>query len=243
MSPIASPCIEPCVWMAAGLVSYKLCDRDFDCTGCPLDVALRGGGSAPVTDGLRPEPRRRGEGFPDDRRYADNHVWVATGGRPGEPSVRIGLDSFAAALLPYPAGASRVGCPRAIKRGDVICDIELREGTFSVRAPVGGELECENPALVDRPGLIVESPYAQGWLVDLMPTGDHTAFDALVDAAEARARASRDLGRFRRRVARHLLKDVASVGPSMADGGEALTSLSEILGDAMYLQILREVLR
>lgn len=243
MSPIASPCAEPCVWMAAGLVSYKLCDRDFDCTHCPLDVALRGGVSAPAVDGSFPDHHRRGDGFPEDRRYADNHVWVAAGFRPGGPIVRIGLDSFAAALLPYPAGASRVGSPRAIKRGDVICDIELTEGTLSVRAPLSGELECENPALVDRPGLIVESPYADGWLVDLIPTGNPAEFDALVDAAEARERTSQDLRRFRRRVARHLLKDVTSLGPCMADGGVALTSLSEILGDAMYLRILREVLR
>jgi hypothetical protein len=31
----------PCVWMAAGLVAYKLCDRDLDCDGCPFDRAFR----------------------------------------------------------------------------------------------------------------------------------------------------------------------------------------------------------
>lgn len=243
MNHVASPGVEPCVWMAAGLVSYKLCDRDFDCTRCPLDVALRGGGTASAGDGFVPGHRRRGEGFPDDRRYAAGHLWVATGGRPGEPTVRIGLDSFAAALLPYPVRASRVGSPRELKRGDVICDIELREGTLSIRAPIGGALDCENPALVEEPGLIVESPYRDGWLVDVVPTGDIAAADELVDAAEARERTSQDVRRFRRRIARHLLKDVASVGPCMPDGGEALTSLSEILGGAMYLRILREVLR
>ena len=39
---------EPCIWMSAGLVSYKLCDRDFDCGNCPLDAALRGNAAAPV---------------------------------------------------------------------------------------------------------------------------------------------------------------------------------------------------
>jgi glycine cleavage system H lipoate-binding protein len=229
--------------MAAGLVSYKLCDRDFDCSRCPLDVALRGGVSASADDSFVPGHRRHGEGFPDDRRYANSHLWVATGCRPGEPTVRIGLDSFAAALLPYPVRASRVGSPRALKCGDVICDIELREGTLSVRAPVGGELQCENPALADRPGLIVESPYRDGWLVDLIPSGGDTALDDLVDAAGARERTSQHLRRFRRRIARYLLADAPSVGPCMPDGGEALTSLSEILGGAMYLKSLREVLR
>jgi hypothetical protein len=29
-----------CVWMDAGVVNYKLCDRGFDCERCPLDQAL-----------------------------------------------------------------------------------------------------------------------------------------------------------------------------------------------------------
>jgi len=29
-----------CVWMDAGVVNYKLCDRAFDCDRCPLDQAL-----------------------------------------------------------------------------------------------------------------------------------------------------------------------------------------------------------
>jgi glycine cleavage system H protein len=229
--------------MTAGLVSYKLCDRDFDCARCPLDVALRGGGPAPAEGGFLAACGRRGEGFPDDRRYAAGHTWVATGCRPGEPTVRVGLDGFAAALLPRPVLAACVGGPRELERGDVICDIELPEGTLSVRVPVSGQLERENPALREQPGLIVGSPYSDGWLVDLTPSGDDAALEGLLDAGEARERTALDLRHFRRRVALHLLADVTSVGPCMADGGEALTSLSEILGGARYLEILREVLR
>ena len=38
--PAGSP--EQCVWMQAGVVGYKLCDREFDCDRCPFDAALRG---------------------------------------------------------------------------------------------------------------------------------------------------------------------------------------------------------
>ena len=243
MNHIAPPSTEPCVWMAAGLVNYKLCDRDFDCTRCPLDLALRGGRSESVEGGVPAGYVRRGEGFPNDRRYAAGHTWVAAGCRPGEPTVRIGLDGFAAALLPRPVSARSVGGPRALRRGDVICDIELPEGTLSVRAPVGGHLERENPALRERPGLIVESPYHDGWLVDLIPSQADMALGGLLDAAAARERTALHLRRFRRRIALDLLADASPVGPCMADGGEALTSLSEILGGARYLKILREVLR
>ncbi|MFL6213965.1 MAG: hypothetical protein ACJ74J_08740 [Blastocatellia bacterium] len=39
--------LEPsaeCVWMQAGVVGYKLCDRQFDCEHCPFDLALCDGG-------------------------------------------------------------------------------------------------------------------------------------------------------------------------------------------------------
>lgn len=34
--------VLPCVWMSAGLVSFKLCDREGECEGCPFDRAMRG---------------------------------------------------------------------------------------------------------------------------------------------------------------------------------------------------------
>lgn len=31
-----------CIWMDAGVLTFKLCDRDFDCAHCPLNAALKG---------------------------------------------------------------------------------------------------------------------------------------------------------------------------------------------------------
>ena len=33
---------QPCVWMCAGVLRYRLCPNDFDCDNCLLDAALRG---------------------------------------------------------------------------------------------------------------------------------------------------------------------------------------------------------
>ena len=38
----------PCVWMSAGLVSFKLCDREGECEGCPFDRAMREPHGRPV---------------------------------------------------------------------------------------------------------------------------------------------------------------------------------------------------
>ena len=36
-----SPPEQRCVWMSAGILTYQLCDRGFDCANCPLDKAMR----------------------------------------------------------------------------------------------------------------------------------------------------------------------------------------------------------
>jgi len=243
MTHVAPSSAEACVWMTAGLVSYKLCDRDFDCSRCPLDSALRGGAPTIAQGNFLPRTIRRGEDFPDDRLYATSHTWVASGFQTGGCVVRVGLDGFAAAVLPRPLGMSCPRSPRELGRGDDLCDIELPEGTFVVRSPVSGRLERGNPALREHPSLIVESPYHDGWLVELARVCGDTALVGLLDAEQARERAALDLRRFRRRVALHLLADAGPVGPTMADGGEALTSLSEILGGSRYLETLREIFR
>lgn len=243
MNDLAPALLEPCVWMTAGLVSYKLCDRAYECTHCPLDAALHGGGP-PAGDDTSPSGEsRRGHGFPDDRRYGTGHTWIQAGHRRGEPTVRIGVDGFAAGLMPRPVGATAAGAPRDVERGSIICRIEFRDGQLAVRTPVEGRSARENPALRDHPELIVESPYRDGWLVDLLPARIDGTPGELVDADQARAHATLHLRHFRRRVALHLLTDTMAAGPCLADGGEPLTSLVDILGGRQYLQILAEILR
>lgn len=36
-----APIRNRCIWMEAGILSYLLCDREFDCENCPLDDAMR----------------------------------------------------------------------------------------------------------------------------------------------------------------------------------------------------------
>ncbi len=38
---IVPPGRKKCVWMEAGVVSYKLCDNNFDCPTCTYDQAMQ----------------------------------------------------------------------------------------------------------------------------------------------------------------------------------------------------------
>jgi len=247
-SPTISGNAQPCLWMSAGLVSYKLCDRDFDCERCPLDAALRGEPRAAL-----PGPEE-GDGagsltapfhFPDDRRYGDGHTWARLRGA-GEPRVaRLGLDAFATAL----AGPVRRLLPRTAPGegaapGAPLADLELDGGTLGVTSPLAGRLTAWNPLWEDGDGDAPAGldPYGDGWLADLA-LAEPAALEALPSAEEARETALLDLRRLRRRAALHLLAaDAADAGPTLPDGGRVLTDLRAILGPRRYLELLRDLL-
>lgn len=52
--------LDKCIWMASGVVTYKLCDFEYNCEACPFDQALREGTPSPVCGGcVRDESERR----------------------------------------------------------------------------------------------------------------------------------------------------------------------------------------
>jgi len=71
---------QPCVWMCAGVLRYRLCTHEYDCDNCPLDAALRGDARIPAA---HPLTSPYAPAFPDDRRYAVGHTWLreAPGGK------------------------------------------------------------------------------------------------------------------------------------------------------------------
>jgi glycine cleavage system H protein len=216
--------------MSAGLVGYRLCDREFDCERCPLDAALRGQGPS-WTDTGGPAPHA--VHFPDDRRYARGHTWVQAAGT----GTRIGIDAMAAALLGRPTEVW-LADGAAPSRGEPLCGLGLSCGALSLAAPVSGRDAVLNPALAEAPGLAADDPYGTGWLVELR----HAAAPSDLVTADAAREATRlDLRHLRRRVALDLLKDLDPVGATLPDGGEASPDLRRMLGPGRYLALVREL--
>lgn len=241
--------------MAAGLVRYKLCDRDFDCENCPLDAALRG---RPHPDGSeRRSPDRwmlpaLPLTFPRDRRYSTGHLWLGDDRGAGQgvasgrsPGWRMGLDAFAAGLLrscgvrglrPLPPGTS-------LAPGEPCCELELEAGTLPLAAPFAACLEGVNPALTGEggdgcPGILGD-PYGEGWLARLHGAGAGEGH--LLEAPEAERQADLDLRRFRRLAGLQLLSQAASLGPCIQDGGAPVSDLRQMLGERRWLALLRQL--
>ncbi len=238
-NPTAHENAEPCVWMSAGLIDYKLCDRDFDCERCPLDAALRG-------ESLESPSRRALLGpslscvFPDNRLYSSGHIWIQELESNGKRALRLGVDTFAAAAIGQCSGISWGASNRRLQARETVCEIDLGLGLLPLRTPVCGRVVEGNQALLLDPSLLITAPYGEGWILDLAVDGTPD-LEEMLSAEAAREQAGLDLRRFRRRVALQLFAATSAVGPSLADGGELLTDLRQMLGGQSYLELLRDL--
>lgn len=229
----------PCVWMEAGILAYRLCDRGFDCENCPLDAALRGDATP------RPGQQTPDEGeaelleFPVDRRFHRSHTWAMA---VDDRTVRCGVDMFAARLLPrirsvvLPARGTRVHGGRigfwAVDDGALI----------PLHAPVSGRVMTRNPALRGEPGLLTVSPYDDGWVFEVRCAEGLRQLEELMGPEEISGRAVQQRADLDRRAMRYANKARDRVGASLPDGGQRLTDLRKILGPQRYRRLLARIL-
>jgi glycine cleavage system H protein len=227
---------RPCVWMRAGLIRYRLCDRDYDCDSCPLDAALH----APA---VRSHPRpyvsaaETTTAVPPDRRYADGHTWVQELTARDGARCRLGLDAFAAAIIGTAIGLRPAGTDRALECGDLLCDLDIGLGLLSLGAPVNGRLVQLNPLLRERPGEVVHEPYGAGWIAELADVRE-LDLRRLATSQAACERTRADLTRFRRAVALRLFADLGAGELGWLGMGQRLTELPQMLGPVGYLELV-----
>lgn len=232
-NPLISPSEFRCVWMAAGILSYQLCEREFDCEKCQLDLALRQRFESRETT-LAQEPEEPHEGT----LYSRKHVWVRS---EGEKSVRIGIEpGFASALL-SPKAIVLPALGERVMRNKVCSWIVLDGGTLPIVSPLGGKVTATNAHLAENPRAVCLSPLGQGWLFELgVDPGVKEDADQFAVADVARVYGD-DERRFQALLSAELMKGGTEVGLTLADGGQALENLSKMLGPTKYFKLVRNV--
>ncbi len=222
----------PCVWMTAGILAWRLCDRDFDCEHCPLDAALRGPAHASA------EPPPACWAFPDDRLYHPGHLWVRQEA-PGR--MRCGIDALLAHLLRHARGVVLPAQGSLLVHGQAACWIQDGTDLIPLRSAASGSVAARNPDVLANARLLADSPYEEGWLFELL--GDLAdAAPTAHPAAQARDAALRQLASLQRRAGRLLTRGRHAVGPTAADGGEPLDDLRRMLGPERYHRLIRPCL-
>jgi len=120
--------------------------------------------------------------YPDDVRYTKEHEWArAENGR-----VRVGITDYAQDALGDVVYVDLPEVGSAVAATQAFGEVESTKSVSDVFSPIDGTVVERNPLLEDRPELVNEHPYGDGWLV-LVDPADPAAVESLWDAAAYRA--------------------------------------------------------
>src|SRR6516225_552687 len=145
-----------CLWMEAGVVDYKLCDRSFDCEHCPFDEAVQSRSAKLIVsadlfaDG---EISPAGELAPDLFFHA-GHSWARV---EDQGLVRTGLDDLGQRILGRVYSVSFPG-ERLVHQGNSFCRLTEQSGIAVLPVPVSGQIRQTNPNIVQQPELVNHDP-------------------------------------------------------------------------------------
>lgn len=116
--------------------------------------------------------------IPAELKYTKTHEWVR---REGEDNWTVGITDHAQELLGDVVYVELPEVGATVRAGGECMVVESVKAASDVYAPVAGEVVEVNSLLMDRPELINQEPYGDGWLFRLRPD-DPAALDSLLDA-------------------------------------------------------------
>ncbi len=115
---------------------------------------------------------------PADLRYTAEHEWVREDG----DRFRIGITDFAQDQLGDVVFVDLPEPGSEIEQGRSFGEVESTKSVSDLYAPITGTVEERNDTLDDRPELVNDDPYGEGWLV-VVRANDPSQVADLLDAA------------------------------------------------------------
>jgi glycine cleavage system H protein len=118
---------------------------------------------------------------PEGLGYTEEHEWTRDDGG----TVTVGITWFAQDQLGDVVYVDLPSPGAEVQQGQPFGEVESTKSVSDLYAPITGSIIERNEALEDRPELINEDPYGEGWLVAIAPA-DRGQLDGLLDAAAYR---------------------------------------------------------
>ena len=114
----------------------------------------------------------------EDLKYTKSHEWIKI----KDDIAVVGITDHAQAELTDIVFVELPEIGKEVKKGEELCVVESVKSVSEIYAPVSGKIVKVNSKLEDSPEIINESPYDDGWLVEL-EISDKSEVDSLLDAA------------------------------------------------------------
>jgi glycine cleavage system H protein len=114
-----------------------------------------------------------------DVKVSEEHVWVGV----VDEHVYLGLTNFIQGELGTVICAELPEVGDLIEEGEVFAELESVSTLHELISPVSGTVLAVNPQLEERPSIINEDPYNDGWLVEIR-LKDDSELDSLMDMDE-----------------------------------------------------------
>ncbi len=242
----------PCIWVLAGVLSYRLCDRSYDCEHCELYHALRGRpGDRNELDQVCSAGRNTLRASPTERAvdemvisylyrlgagcelhldwpYSASHFWLH---QLDDGNIAIGLDCNLLRML-FPIDDITLPHIGVLTRRTEPCGW-LTRGRLAVplTAPLSGTVNAVNDAYVERLKGPRPACGSGEWLLTMAPDEELASVPGLYRGEDTLVWYLRKI-----QLVKHYLRaalhsaDVQALGVTLADGGEINLDLEEVLG-------------
>ena len=103
--------------------------------------------------------------LPEDIHYAASHEWAKAEG----DKVKVGISDYAQDQLGDIVFVEMPDAGETFEKGAEFGTVESVKAVSELYMPVGGEIVAVNGALEDSPELINNTPYSDGWMIEVKP--------------------------------------------------------------------------
>ena len=114
--------------------------------------------------------------FPEDIRYSESHEWIKSAGE----TAKLGITDYAQDQLGDIVFVELPDVGESFEKGAEFGTVESVKAVSELYMPVSGEIVAINEALEDAPELVNNTPYSDGWMIEVKPD-DSSEIDALMD--------------------------------------------------------------
>ena len=133
----------------------------------------------------------KGYNMPDDLAYDENHFWVRAEG----DEVVMGMDDFAQKLAGEVVYVQLPDDGKKVKKGKKFAKVESGKWLGKVISPCDGVILAVNETLEEKPGLINEDPYGEGWMYRIK-MNDPSQLDDLITGEAVKAMLDSDIDKY-----------------------------------------------